>query len=382
MFPSVDAYFDQRIAKDLKISVPPPTLDKAPAWIKRYAEKHNEAPPESGELVCNKTLCRAYMWIARFIHERSKESSGKFIARSVRHYLVSPEELEVFINRLVRAHRLLKEWRLNAAMAKATLRMQGRIAFDDINLDTSNPEDTLGEDREKQVAIFSNAQSSALQKAAAKAKALEAELKAAFSQASIHCSRPGFLIRIPTQIKRVEEEKQQMAQKMAELSGTSKLPDSLRFDEFLYLLRQEVLLQWEARSDLSQLRLFSAFLGTAVNQEVVAKEVKRALLDFSLECFDFVDVDEEATSYIPRPIDTREICGLSVDPAIGYAPIVDYIVSRWAEIRVWQWPLIFVEPDVAGDPGRVTKLWDQVRSTWHLQPVTAANNRAIRNSAR
>eukprot|EP00741_Cyanophora_paradoxa_P000433 tig00000404_g424.t1 len=52
---------------------------------------------------------------------RAGRGLGHFLRRLTRHYLISQEELEGFIGRLVQAHRVMKEWKLNAVMAEGDL---------------------------------------------------------------------------------------------------------------------------------------------------------------------------------------------------------------------------------------------------------------------
>eukprot|EP00741_Cyanophora_paradoxa_P006215 tig00000114_g6027.t1 len=152
--------------------------------------------------------------------------------------------------------------------------------------------------------------------------------------------------------------------KLKQLHGSSILPDALRFDELCYLVRQEALLQWEARAgegirDLVLVgRPLEWVLGTRIDAAALARETKRMFLDFSLECFDYVDETTEARSYVPRPIDTREIRGLSLDPVTRFPAIVDFVVKHWLDVRLWQWPLLFLDGEY--NPRKTSSFLSQV----------------------
>eukprot|EP00741_Cyanophora_paradoxa_P012806 tig00020629_g12370.t1 len=139
-------------------------------------------------------------------------------------------------------------------------------------------------------------------------------------------------------------------------------------DELCYLVRQEALLQWEARIGATIRSMFiigrpvAWMLGTHIDATSLARETKRIFLDFSTECFDFVDETEEAKNYVPRPIDTREIRGLSLDPVTRYPAIVDFVVKNWLQVRVWQWPVIFWDPELSPEK---RKSFNWAKATWN-----------------
>eukprot|EP00741_Cyanophora_paradoxa_P000432 tig00000404_g423.t1 len=119
------------------------------------------------------------------------------------------------------------------------------------------------------------------------------------------------ILNLQVKIREKSDKITALRDKLKQMHGTSILPDALRFDE-------EALLQWEARAGAEIRRTFLIgrllewILGTRIDAAALARETKRMFLDFSLECFDYVDEAAEAKNYVPRPIDTREIRGLSL----------------------------------------------------------------------
>eukprot|EP00741_Cyanophora_paradoxa_P006211 tig00000114_g6023.t1 len=78
----------------------------------------------------------------------------------------------------------------------------------------------------------------------------------------------------------------------------------------------------------------------------------------AIECFDYVDETVKARSYVPRPIDTREIRGLSLDPVTRFPAIVDFVVKHWLDVRLWQWPLLFLDGEYS--PRKTSSFLSQV----------------------